>query len=936
MQQPQLLDKTVLPEYKSDNPTPTYDSIDQIQQKLIEQLIQLDYKYARELTTEKDYVENLRRQLEHLNTKRGEGDFSDSEKEWDFFYRKYIEIEGDTVERKLKIIQHEGYPTHPRSEDPFSFIDKSCWENNSFQIAPHPILCSSANIKQLNVLINGFPLVHIVLLSPKNSLEQGYKEWRVKTSKTLNRLFGYIHIFVLTNGIETKWYVAELDGNTSQDFKNITNYWTDQKHTPIKDINAFALYFFKKEIILKLLTKYCIITEKKLIILKPYQIDAAESICNHILAKKENSGNKSAGGYVWHSTGSGKTLTAFMSCKLIGHDVPWIEKIFLLEDRNALEFQVNEEFTRFASGQDYGGNQRIIWADEGEKLSDVLENPNKYKQEKIVLTTIQKLFQFCKNDEKTSELFDQKVAFIIDECHRNNFGEMHAQIIKKFKQYFIFGFTGTPIFPENASTPEDTTENYFGGQIGPSYTIYRSIKDGNTLRFWLFEPPEDDESKKLTNSDTPIKKLPKGGLARVKAIAKTVWEEFESKTVHNGERFNGILAVQDIDSAIDCYNEFKKLNEKSENGKKLMVACVFTASKQKDKDSYKEIRNSFRREFETLCIGRKEQGWNQRLRRGDAREEVYKEVVTEAFKEGKIDLLIVAEMFLTGFDAPKLNTLWIDKPSIKWHTLIQAFSRTNRWHRNKEVGKIVSFNHISSAVDAAVRRFSEIDDDISNIYKTYTEEDFWKNTNEIKTKAEELGCLKKEIEGAGGRAEDHKEKKFIKETEKLEKDVRRLRNFGGLYRDHFGEEGEEELKQFTTLKEKLIKERAREGREDFEDITIEIPEELEEATEEDISDTITLKQTTDYSDKLIKLIKFATEKAKFSENSLKKLKKAIASRDKDLINFPGWISRKTNIAYSDPRKKEIVEEIIKLSNEIMEEMEEEVVLDSQLDIEDVT
>ncbi|MDD2516507.1 MAG: type I restriction endonuclease subunit R, partial [Candidatus Gracilibacteria bacterium] len=557
----------------------------------------------------------------------------------------------------------------------------------------------------------------------------------------------YVQLFVISNGTHTKYYsnttrfshIKEQNNTNSKKGKKssnsfeFTSWWADYTNRPITDLIDFSKTFFAKHTILNILTKYCVFTsDKSLLVMRPYQIVATEKIINRIETSYnyKKHGTIDAGGYVWHTTGSGKTLTSFKTAQ-IASKLPFIKKVLFIVDRKDLDYQTMKEYDKFEKG---AANSNTNTA----KLQQQLENPNA----KIIITTIQKLDKFIKKN-KGHGIFDGEIVLIFDECHRSQFGDMHKAITESFKKYYIFGFTGTPIFAINSSSTGHfdlkTTTQAFGEQLH-TYTIVDAIADKNVLPFRVdyistIKEAENIEDEKVKNIDRE-KALaePK----RISNIVQYIREHFDQKTKRNSfyelkERrlrgFNSIFAVSSIDMAKLYYTEFQKQLENLPSDQKLKVATIFSYSPNEEEPDGTIDENSedttgldaTSRDFLEIAI----KDYNAMFgtsydTTADKFQNYYKDV-SQRVKDREIDILIVINMFLTGFDATTLNTLWVDK-NLQSHGLIQAFSRTNRILNSiKTFGNIVCFRNLEKKVNDAISLFGDKEAGGIVLLKTFDE-----------------------------------------------------------------------------------------------------------------------------------------------------------------------------------------------------------------------
>ncbi|MGL4768966.1 MAG: type I restriction endonuclease subunit R [Mycoplasmoidaceae bacterium] len=700
-------------EFKKDESN-FYQSESQLEEEFIKILQSQAYEYLK-INDEKELICNLKTQIEKLN----KIEFNDQE--WERFLHEKLINNNENAFEKIKKIQEKF------SQQDFVFengitkniylIDKKNIKNNNLQVINQYENSSSSykNRYDVTILINGLPLVHIELKRRGVNLKEAFNQidrYQWETFSSGSRLFQYVHIFVISNGTRTKYYSNNIKNNHLKYSFEQTSFWSDSKNNKIIDLIDFAKTFFYSHTILNIITKYCVLTEeKKLLVMRPYQIIAVEKILNKIIMANNSNklGMVDSGGYIWHATGSGKTLTSFKAAQLICQ-MDFIEKTIFIVDRKDLDYQTMKEYDKFEKGAANSNSTTNI-------LQKQLENP----EVKIIITTIQKLDWFIKKN-RTHYIYNKKIIMIFDECHRSQFGNMHKEIRKKFKNTCIFGFTGTPIFEKNSQNPFGTTERIFGKMLH-SYTIVDAIGDKNVLKFkwscWSnFREKNLITDEKIQKIDEErVFKDPK----RIEEIIKYIIVNFDKKTrresclltrtekIRNG--FNSIFAVSSIEFAKLYYLEFLKQIKNFDSD--LIVTTIFSYTPNEQStnlDSYDEdfdtnkLDKSSKRFLEDVI-----NDYNKKFNTtynvsGNSFPNFYKDV-SQKLKNKEIDILIVVDMFLTGFDAPSLNTLWVDK-NLKYHSLIQAFSRTNRIiNNNKPYGDIISFRNLKENINEALSLF---------------------------------------------------------------------------------------------------------------------------------------------------------------------------------------------------------------------------------------
>lgn len=733
---------TVLAEYKGLNREITsFQSEEALEKELIKTLVEQGYE-GLNIKSEDELILNLRRQLEKLNN------YSFSDGEWDDFFTKVISNKNDYIIEKTRLIQ-EDYKQEitldSGEKKNIYLIDKNNIHNNSVQVLNQYINNEGNydNRYDVTILVNGLPLVHIELKKRGVDLREAFNQierYQRDSFWAGSGLYNFIQIFVISNGTLTKYYsntTREFHINNQKKKKSnsfeFTSYWADQKNNGITDLIDFAKTFFTKHTLLNILTKYCVFTsEEDLLVMRPYQIVATEKILNRITIAYNNKfyGTLKSGGYIWHTTGSGKTLTSFKTSQLASK-LDFIDKVLFVVDRKDLDYQTMKEYDRFKEGAANSNTSTKV-------LEEQLNDPNA----KIIITTIQKLSQFIKKNEN-SNVFDKHVVFIFDECHRSQFGDMHKEIIKKFKKYYLFGFTGTPIFPENARTIKGisgTTEQIFGERLH-TYTIVNAIADKNVLPFRYeyvgrVDIANNVKDEKIYNIDE--EKLFDNQI-RISLITDYIIEHFSTKTKtsesyvystldnvidvakkqdveeikskKNINGFNSIFAVSSIKMAKEYYAEFKKqLEYKNSNLKVTLIYSYGVNGEDGVIDENSESTEALSiddRTFLERAIKDYNNMFGTSYDTSSEKFQNYYKDVSLRMKNREIDILIVANMFLTGFDAKTLNTLWVDK-NLKWHGLIQAFSRTNRILNSvKTYGNIVSFRNLEDRLNEALAKFGD-------------------------------------------------------------------------------------------------------------------------------------------------------------------------------------------------------------------------------------
>ncbi|WP_295760393.1 type I restriction endonuclease subunit R [uncultured Holdemanella sp.] len=615
-------------------------------------------------------------------------------------------------------------------------LDKKNIHNNRMQVINQYVENDGNhdNRYDVTVLVNGLPLVHIELKRRGVALKEAFNQinrYQRDSFWAGSGLYEYVQIFVISNGTNTKYYsnttreshikeqqqTRNKSKKTSNSFE-FTSYWADANNKVISDLVDFTRTFFSKHTILNILTKYCVFTsEELLLVMRPYQIVATERILNRIEVSTnyKKMGTIEAGGYIWHTTGSGKTLTSFKTAQLASN-LDYIDKVIFVVDRKDLDYQTMREYDRFEKG-----------AANGNRSTKILQKQLEDDTSRIIVTTIQKLSEFVKRNNN-HPVFQKHLVLIFDECHRSQFGDMHKMIVNNFKNYHLFGFTGTPIFAKNATNKSNpdfcTTEQAFGDKLH-TYTIVDAINDGNVLPFRIDYVNTVKKKDGMTDKEVQAINTEEAlsSHERVSKIVEYIIEHFDQKTKRNsfydlkGQRvngFNSMFAVASIPMAKKYYLEFKKQLE--EKHKDLTIATIysFAANEEDTSDGILDdegfetyLLDQSSREFLDFAIGE----YNKKFKTnfssdGNGFQDYYKDL-SDKVKHREIDLLIVVNMFLTGFDATTLNTLWVDK-NLKQHGLIQAYSRTNRILNSvKSYGNIVCFRDLQQQTNDAIALFGD-------------------------------------------------------------------------------------------------------------------------------------------------------------------------------------------------------------------------------------
>ena len=754
----QTNDCTVMTEYKpTGKRSDAYQSEAELEKEFIKMLKSQSYEYL-PIHEEVDLIVNLRKKLEELN----KYNFSDSE--WDQFLSSCIIGKNEGIVEKTRKIQEDYVQILHRDDGTtknIKLIDKTNIHNNQLQVINQYVETNGNHNTRYDVtiLVNGLPLVHVELKRRGVAIREAFNQierYQRDSFWASSGLFEYVQIFVISNGTNTKYYSNTTRWNHIKDFNKsqglrksktsnsfeFTSFWADGNNKIIPDLVDFTKTFFSKHTLLNILTKYCVFTsENMLLVMRPYQIIATERIINRIEISNnyKTYGSIKAGGYIWHTTGSGKTLTSFKTAQL-ATNLPYIDKVLFVVDRKDLDYQTMKEYDRFEKGAANSNTSTAI-------LKKQLEND----QCRIIITTIQKLDCFI-SKYKEHNIYNKHIVIIFDECHRSQFGEMHTAIVKHFKNYHLFGFTGTPIFAVNCGSGKNiklrTTEQAFGDMLH-SYTIVDAINDKNVLPFRIDYIKTMDKEPDI--DDKPVNDIDreKAFLApeRITKIVGYILDHYNSKTYRNEKMysfnsllnitevvsakkyekveeqkdklylngFNSMLCVSSVEAAKAYYNEFKK-QMNANPSKKLKIATIFSyGTNEAEADGVLIEENSedttrldqTSRDFLEGAIKDYNDMFQTKYDTSSDRFQNYYKDISLRMKNRQIDLLIVVNMFLTGFDATTLNTLWVDK-NLKQHGLIQAFSRTNRILNSiKTFGNIVCFRNLQKRTDDAISLFGD-------------------------------------------------------------------------------------------------------------------------------------------------------------------------------------------------------------------------------------
>lgn len=754
-------ESTVVAEYTPQaNRSDSYQSEAELEKEFIRMLCEQGYEYL-QIHEEAELIANLRKKIEQLN------DYNFTDTEWERFFRKYIANANEGIVEKTRTIQEDAVKNLERDDGStknITLIDKKNIHNNRLQVLNQYEVSQADganydNRYDVTILVNGFPLVHVELKRRGVAIREAFNQ--------INRyqrdsfwagcgLYEYVQIFVISNGTHTKYYsnttrsshlkeqgkTTNKGKKTSNSFE-FTSFWAAANNKIIADLVDFTKTFLSKHTILNILTKYCVFTsEELLLVMRPYQIAATEKILNRIeiATNYKKLGTLEAGGYIWHTTGSGKTLTSFKTAQLASK-LDFVDKVLFVVDRKDLDYQTMKEYDRFQKGAANSNTSTAV-------LKKQLEDDNA----RIIITTIQKLDNFISR-YKGHKVFDSHVVLVFDECHRSQFGDMHTSITKSFKKYHIFGFTGTPIFADNAGSGKNvnlrTTSQAFGDKLH-TYTIVDAINDGNVLPFRIdyittIKDKTGRADKQVSAIETE-KELQ--APERITEIVKYILEHFHQKTKRDRESFdfsvltnvqevasakkrdevvekkqsrkmrgfNSIFAVSSIDAAKLYYMEFQRQMKDLPEAGKLRVATIYSYGvNETENDDFVEDENSENtdgldkssREFLDKAIDDYNGMFGTSYDTSSDKFQNYYKDLSLRMKNREIDILIVVNMFLTGFDATTLNTLWVDK-NLKYHGLLQAFSRTNRILNSvKTFGNVVCFRNLENETNDAIALFGD-------------------------------------------------------------------------------------------------------------------------------------------------------------------------------------------------------------------------------------
>ena len=715
-------------------PPAGYQSEAALEHELIKDLQGQGYEYLPNLVTPEALLANVRKQLQTLNNIA----FTDAE--WKRFLEEYLDKASDNIVDKTRKVQDDyiyDFVFDDGHIQNIYLVDKQNVARNKVQVINQfEQTGTHANRYDVTILVNGLPIVHVELKKRGVAIREAFNQVHRYSKESFNSessLYKYLQIFVISNGTDTRYFA-----NTTKRNKNsfdFTMNWAKSDNTLIKDLRDFTATFFQKNTLLQVLLTYSVFdTSETLLIMRPYQIAATERLIWKVKSSYQAKqwSKPEGGGYIWHTTGSGKTLTSFKAARL-ATQLDFIDKVFFVVDRKDLDYQTMKEYQRFSPDSVNGSDS----------TAGLKRNIDK-DDNKIIVTTIQKLNNLMKA-EATLPVYEQQVVFIFDECHRSQFGEAQKNLHKKFKRYYQFGFTGTPIFPENALGAE-TTASVFGRELH-SYVITDAIRDEKVLKFKVDYNDVRPQFKALETETDEIKLTAAENKRlllhpdRIKEVSQYILKNFKLKTHRNqgGQKgFNAMFAVNSVEAAKLYYEELNNLQKDDE--KKLKIATIFSYAANEEQNAVGDIQDesfepsamdSSAKEFLAKAIN----DYNAMFRTSfgvDSKEfQNYYRDLAKRVKNQDIDLVIVVGMFLTGFDAPTLNTLFVDK-NLRYHGLMQAFSRTNRiYDATKTFGNIVTFRDLEQATVDAITLFG--DKNTKNVVLEKSYEEYLKGFTDIAT-----------------------------------------------------------------------------------------------------------------------------------------------------------------------------------------------------------
>lgn len=720
----------------------TYQSEHELEEQLIFQLVKQGYEKVK-IDDEVKLKDNFRNMISKFNEKKLNGvPLTDKE-----FNRILIHLEGKSIFKSSTLFRDKFVLEREDGTSVYiEFFDKKNYHNNIFQVTNQVTMESKyVNRYDVTILINGLPMVQIELKRRGKDFKEAFNQIERYRRHSFKGLYRYVQIFVITNGVDTKYYA-----NSDKDIKfDFTFFWSDEENKRITNLSQFTESFLDRYRLNNLIAKYMIIqeSEKNLMVMRPYQVYAVEALMKRA---KETNNN----GYIWHTTGSGKTLTSFKASQLLA-DEKDIKKVFFLIDRKDLDTQTVEEFNKFEK-------DCVDITDSTKTLIKQIEDINK----RLIVTTIQKLARLLASEKYANRMDkyrEEKVVFIIDECHRSQFGEMHTAINKHFKNAQYFGFTGTPRLLENKSQDGRTTADIFQKRLH-SYLIKDAINDGNVLGFSV-EYIKTFDGNIDEYSDEKVKAIDKEEVfmadERITLVTKSIIENHDKKT--SGRKFCSIFTVQSIEMLTKYYDKFKELEHN------LKVSAVFTFQDNEDLSNKKEHS---RDTLERIIKDYNEMYKEENLKYSTDTFGAYFKDLSTKLKNAEIDIVIVVNMFLTGFDSKPLNTLYVDK-NLKYHGLVQAFSRTNRvLDATKPYGNIVCYRNLKKETDEAICLFSNTE--TSDVVLMESFDHYMKL---FKERLKELKEVAPTLEYIDDMQDENEKKKFIEAFRELTKQLTRLKTF---------------------------------------------------------------------------------------------------------------------------------------------------------------
>lgn len=851
-------ESTVVAEYKPPYRKETaYQSEAALEKAFISLLQSQAYEYL-SITSESDLISNLRCKLETLNN------YQFTEIEWKQFFTSKVANLNMGVEEKTHIIQEDHIQLLTREDGTVKnirLIDKENIHNNSLQVINQYETDQGQrpNRYDVTILVNGLPLVHVELKKRGVYIKEAFNQINRYSRESFwagSGLFEYVQLFVISNGTHTKYYsnttrsthireAAEgsiKKGKRSSNSFEFTSWWADANNRSIPDLMDFGRTFFAKHTLLNVLIKYCVFTtDRVLLAMRPYQIVATEKILNkiNVSSNYKTYGTVKGGGYIWHTTGSGKTLTSFKTAQ-IASKLPYIDKVLFVVDRKDLDYQTMKEYDKFQKGSANSNNSTAI-------LKRQLETP----EARIIITTIQKLTILI-SKHKNHPSYTQRIVIIFDECHRSQFGEMHLAITRTFKKYNLFGFTGTPIFAVNAGnfgvSTLRTTDQAFGDRLH-TYTIVDAINDKNVLPFrvdYIRTMKEDDDIADAQVWDIDREKA-LAAPQRISNIVSYILENFDRKTKRNSfyklkdrrlAGFNSIFAVSSIKVAMQYYSEFKKQMADLPSDKQLKIATIYSFGVNDPVDEElgmlgdenlenTEALDQSSRDFLDAAMKDYNAMFRTNFDTSSQNFQNYYKDVSQRVKDREVDLLLVVNMFLTGFDATTLNTLWVDK-NLRLHGLLQAYSRTNRiLNTIKTFGNIVCFRNLEKATNESIALFGDKEATGIVLLKSYKEyyNGYMDGEKKVAGYVELIGRLQAEYPLTEQIVGEEKKKEFIQ----LYGAILRLKNILSTFDDFAGNEilTERDVQDYHSLYIDLYNEYRRTVKKESEDITDDIVFEME-------------------------------------------------------------------------------------------------------------